>query len=191
MSGDTRFEPEPFLVVSDLAQLQAFNDPLKIRILRILQRMEATASQLAALTDESESTVSGQVRALLDLRLIRAIDQPEGDPDVEAAYRATARIYDLQPEPSDNAAVMAPVANATLDSVRHDVVTSLTQWPDQRMNFESRRLRMSHARAMEFNDRWIELLAEFWGDPDNPADEDGKDPVMAFAGVWYRFPEEE
>jgi hypothetical protein len=86
---------------------------------------------------------------------------------------------------------MAPVANATLDSIRHDVVTSLTQWPDQRMNFESRRLRMSRARTMEFNDRFVELLAEFWGDPDHPVEDEPDEPVMAFAGIWYRFPDPE
>jgi hypothetical protein len=150
----------------------------------VLQRETATRDQLAALVEEPLETVSDHIRALVSLRLIRKVS---GDAE-DAVYRATARIYDLQPEPRDHAMVMAPVANATLDAVRHDVVSSLREWPDQMMNFESRRLRMSQARAIEFNEKLIELLGEYWGNPDHPVDEDPDAPVMAFAGIWYRFP---
>lgn len=187
MPDDTVFEPEPAQVVSDLGQLQAFNDLVNIKLLRVLQREQASIGQLAAAISEPGEVVSRHVALLLSLHLVREVV-----PATEAraaAYRASARIYDLQPEPKDNALVMAPVANATLDAVRHDVVTSLETWPNQLMNFESRRLRMSHARAMEFNERLIELLGEFWGNPDHPVEEDPDSPVMAFAGIWYRFPD--
>lgn len=186
MGANTDFEPEPTQVVSDLGQLLAFNDPVNIQLLRVLQREAATPEQLAATVGESMETVRQHLRSLLSLRLIRYL----GDDEKEShdVYRATARIYDLQPEPRDHAMVMAPVARATLDAVQHDVVTSLTEWPDQLMNFESRRLRMSQARAMEFNERLIELLGEYWGNPDHPVEEDPDAPVMAFAGIWYRFP---
>lgn len=186
MPDDTQFQPEPTQVVSDLGQLMAFNDPVKIQLLRVLQRENATLGQLASSTGEPVETVSGHIRALLALGLIRQVGRASSGSDL---FRATARIYDLQPEPKDTALVMAPVASATLDAVRQDVVASLDAWPNQLMNFESRRLRMSHARAMEFNDRLIELLGEFWGNPDQPVDEDPDEPVMAFAGIWYRFPD--
>lgn len=182
------FEPEPTQVVSDLGQLLAFNDPVKIQLLRILQREKATGEYLASAIGEPLDIVTHDLRALVSLGLIREVGQ-EGERG-GAVYRATARIFDLQPEPRDNAMVMAPVANATLDAVRHDVVNSLEQWPDQLMNFESRRLRMSHARAMEFNEKLVELLGEYWGNPDHPVEEDPNEPVMAFAGIWYRFPDQ-
>lgn len=181
--GHHDFEPEPTQVVSDLGQLLAFHDPVKIQLLRVLQREEASCPALAVATGESLETVTEHVRALVNLGLIRHLGN-DGQDDV---YRAMAKIFDLQPEPRDTARVMAPVAAATLDSVRHDVVTSLREWPDQMMNYESRRLRMSQARIMEFNDRLIELLGEFWGNPDHPVDEDPDAPVMAFAAIWYRF----
>jgi DNA-binding transcriptional ArsR family regulator len=188
MSDDAQFEPAALQVVSDFGQLRAFNDPQKIQILRILQRREATSEQLVCLIDAPESSISEDVDVLLKLGLIRAV-RPQ-DRGV-SSYRAMARIYDLQPDAKHNAVLMAPVANATLDSIRHDVVSSLTEWPDQRMNFESRRLRMSRARVIEFNDRFVELLAEFWGDPDHPVEDEPDEPVMAFAGIWYRFPEQD
>lgn len=181
--GDHDFEPEPTQVVSDLGQLLAFHDPVKIQMLRILQRERASCGMLASATGEPVDAIDRHIQALLSLGLVRHLGH-DGEDDV---YRATARIFDLQPEPRDNALVMAPVAAATLDSVRQDVVTSLREWPDQMMNYESRRLRMSQARAMEFNDRLIELLGEFWGNPDHPVEEDPDAPVMAFAGIWYRF----
>lgn len=181
------FEPEPTQVISDLGQLLAFNDPVKIQLLRILQREKASGVHLAAAIEETPATIDEHLRALMTLRLIRQVgEDSDGNGGV---YRATARIYDLQPEPRDNAMVMAPVAGATLASVRHDVVVSLRQWPHQVMNFESRRLRMSQTRALEFNEKLIELLGEYWGNPDHPVDDDPDEPVMAFAGIWYRFPE--
>lgn len=181
------FEPEPMQVVSDLGQLLAFNDSINVQLLRILQREQSTIDHLANTVEESVDIVSAHLRSLLSLGLVRDVGQKkEGGP---RSYRATARIFDLQPEPRDTAQVMAPVANATLDAVRLDVVSSLREWPDQTMNFESRRLRMSKARAMEFNEKLIELLGEYWGNPDHPVDDDPDEPVMAFAGIWYRFPE--
>lgn len=187
MPEDTEFEPEAVQVVSDLGQLLAFNDPVKIHLLRVLQREKATCDQLTQITGESIDTVAEHLRALLSLGLVRQIrkDAETG----EDVYRATARIYDLQPEPRDSARVMAPVAGATLAAVRHDVVASLEEWPNQLMNFESRRLRMSQARAMEFNEKLIELLGEYWGNPDHPVVEEPDEPVMAFAGIWYRYPD--
>lgn len=179
------FEPAPTQVVSDLGQLLAFNDPVKIQLLRLLQREKATSERLAAAIGEPVDLVSSHIEALVSLHLVSQV----GEEASGGVYRATARIYDLQPEPRDSAMVMAPVANATLDAVRHDVVMSLEEWPNQLMNFESRRLRMSHARAMEFNEKLIELLGEYWGNPDHPVEDEPDEPVMAFAGIWYRFPD--
>jgi len=189
MTDDSRYEPEPILVISDLGQLKAFVDPLRVSILRVFQRQEATTRQVASLVSEPESTVTEVVQALLDVHLLRVVGQHDGDDGAQEVYRATARIYDLQPEPAHNGMVMGPVAEATLHAVTREVVTSLTTWPDQRMNYESRRRRLSTARAMEFDERLNELLAEFWGEPGQPLEEDGNDPVMAFSGIWYRFPD--
>lgn len=189
MTDDVRFEPESVLVVSDLGQLQAFIDPVRVGILRIFQRQEATAGEIASIVGHPESTVTDVVRSLLGLHLLRVVGRRARGNGAEDVYRATARIYDLQPEPAHNGMVMAPVAEATLDAVTREVVTSLTSWPDQKMNYESRRKRMPIAQAMEFNDKLNELLAEYWGDPDQPVEEDGKEPVMAFSGIWYRFPD--
>jgi DNA-binding transcriptional ArsR family regulator len=183
------FEPESIIVVSDLGQIQAFVDPVRVRILRVFQRQEATASEMASIVGLDESTVTGAINSLVDLKLVRTVGQRERENVVEDAYRATARIFDVQPEPAHNHMVMAPVAEATLNAVVRDVVASLKSWPDQKMNYEGRRRRLSITRALEFDQRLNELLAEYWGDPEEPVDEDGQEPVMAFSGIWYRSPD--
>jgi hypothetical protein len=188
MSGSDRFEPAPFLVVSDLGQLRAFVETSKINILRVLQRQEATSTDVASIIGEPESVVAEEIRALHELRLIRYIGEDDKGQEV---YRAAARIYDLQPEPEDNGVVMAQLAAATLTAVTREVVSSLSDWPDQRMNYESRRRRIPPSRMTEFNERLNELLAEFWGDPEAPVEDDSNDPVMAFSSIWYRYPDTE
>jgi DNA-binding transcriptional ArsR family regulator len=190
MSSDTQAGPEACQVVSDLGQLTAFVDPMKMRILRVLQHQEATTEHLAEIVGEGKATVSDQIHALLNLRLITKVDQKGRDGTGQDIYRATARVYNLRPEPREYGTLSASIAAATLDSVTKEVVGSLTQWPSQRMNYEGRRTRMSYDRATEFNDKLLELIAEYWGSPDQPVDENPADPLMAFIGAWYRFPEE-
>ncbi len=47
---------------------------------------------------------------------------------------------------------------------------------------------MSPERLAEFYARMQELIAEYWGDPDRPVDEDPEEDVMAMAAVMFRFP---
>jgi DNA-binding transcriptional ArsR family regulator len=190
MSGDARREPESFQVVSDLGQLTAFADPLKMRIIRILQQQEATTNQLVDLIDEKRTMVSGQIRALRDLGLINVVHRKDHDGARENVYRATARVYNLRPEPMTTGSVSASVASATLDSVSKELVGSLKAWPNQKMNYEGRRARMPYERAVEFNDKLEALISEYWGSPSHPVEENPDDPMLALIAAWYRFPEE-
>jgi DNA-binding transcriptional ArsR family regulator len=191
MSDDARREPASFQVVSDLGQLTAFTDPRKMQILRILQHQEATVAELAGATGESASNVSGHTQALSDLRLIRVVDQQIEDGHSDDVYRATARVYNLRPDPGNPLQIGASVASASLDSIGREIVASLTTWPDQRLNYEGRRTRMPIRRALEFNERLVELIDEYWGSPGRPVEENRDDPLMALVGFWYRFPESE
>lgn len=189
MSKGPHFEPEPFQVVSDLGQLRVWEDPEKVRILRILQHKEATTTTVAELVELPEPIVAEHVDELCDLEMLKVVGHEERNGHRDRLYRATARIYRLRPEPIEAGAVMAAVASATMESVKEELVTSLTEWPDQRLNYEGRRTRMSQARAVEFNERLLELISEFWGTTEEPIDGSPDDPLMAFVGFWYRFPE--
>jgi DNA-binding transcriptional ArsR family regulator len=191
MSGENRedrFEPEPFQVVSDLGQLKAFTDPLRNRILHILENREATNQQLAAIVDEPQAKVLHHVRVLLNAGLIRLVDQRIRGGNVEKFYRATARVYGFRPESPDTEALSGPLSGAALESVAQELVASMTLWPDQPRYWEGRRTRLSPERVEEFNERLLELIGEYWGNPDQPTREDPDGTLMALAAVMYRFP---
>lgn len=196
MADKARFEPESFQIVSDLGQLRLFANPMKMRILRILQRQEATVAQLAGMVGEPDEAITRHLDDLTGRRLVRSVDRQVRDGQIRDVYRATALIYQLRPDPADvrtpaTSLTGATVAAATMDSLTSEIVTSIETWPDQRMNYEGRRVRMPYARAEEFNEKLVRLVNEYWGSPEEPRHGDEDDPLLAFIGFWYRFPEDQ
>lgn len=195
MAEKSRFQPEAHQIVSDLGQLQLFANPMKMRLLRILQRQEATIDELGGMIGEAEDVVDRHVGELAERRLVRRVDRQVRNGHIRDVYRASARIYQLRPEPIDPVAPAttfsgSAFAAATLDSITSEVLTSVETWPNQRMNYEGRRARMPYTRAAEFNEKLVQLVDEYWGDGTEPLDEDPDDPLLAFIGFWYRFPED-
>jgi hypothetical protein len=140
---------------------------------------------------ETRGTVSANIRELVRLGLLELLD---GEEDLGDIYRAKARIFQLFPDrvherPLSSTITPATIAAGTAESVGKELCASLTAWPDQVMNFEARRVRMSQRRVAEFNEKLVDLVREYWGGPDHMVDEDPDDPVMSFVGLWYRFPE--
>jgi Arc/MetJ-type ribon-helix-helix transcriptional regulator len=191
MSNVTRKEQARYQVVSDLGQLKVFTKPLQVGILRILQHQEASIDQLVEMVGETKETVFTNVRELVRLGLLELVEREEDSGD---NYRAKARIFHLHPDRGHERSVSATITPATIaagtaESIGKELGASLTAWPDQMMNFEARRVRMSYAQAREFNEKLVDLVHEYWGGPDQSVDEDPNDPVMSFVGLWYRFPE--
>jgi hypothetical protein len=191
VSDDNLKEQAPFQVVSDLGQLKVFTQPLQVGILRILQHQEVPMDQLVEMIGEPRETVSSHVRELVSLGMVELVARDEEHGGI---YRAKARIFQLYPnrghEPSLSTTITpAAIATGTAESVGRELGASLTAWPDQVMNFEARRVRMSSERISEFNEKMVELVHEYWGGPDGLVAEDPNDPVMSFIGLWYRFPE--
>lgn len=192
MSDAERFEPEPFQAVSDLRQLKAFTDPIRNRLLHILADREATNQQLAAMLDEPQAKVLHHIRVLLDVGLIILVEQRVRGHNVEKLYRATARAYGFRPEVADVETISGPVSGAIFESVTQELIASLKLWPDQPLYWETRRARLSPDRVAEFDKRLLALIAEFWGEVDEPVaadpDADADADLMAFATTTYRFP---
>ncbi|MDQ3525397.1 MAG: transcriptional regulator, partial [Chloroflexota bacterium] len=154
------------------------------RILHILADRPATNQQLAAALGDSQAKVLHHVRFLLDVELIRLVEQRVTGGNVEKYYRASARLYGFRPEPSG----METLSGAVFEAVTQEVVASLSLWPEQDIGWEGRGARLSTERLKEFDSRLLALLAEYWGGPDTPAPDDPDGELMAFATVTYRFP---
>lgn len=181
------FEPEPFQIVSASAEIKAFADPLRNRIVHILADRAATNQQLAAALGESQAKVLHHVRVLLDAGLIHLVDQRIRGGNVEKYYRATARLYGFRPEPAD----FESLSGAVFESITQELVASLRLWPDQPVEWEGRRARIAPERLREFNVRLTALISEYWGGPDSPKRDDSDADLMAFAALTYRFPGED
>ena len=188
------FTPVPFQLVSEPRQLKAFADPLRGRVLHLLTQEAMTNQQLADRLGEPQAKVLYHLRFLLDAGLIVLVEERIRGGNVEKYYRATARLYGLRPSPEEPSTFAATMLEAALQ----EVAASEATWPDQPVDWETRRLRVSPDRAREFNHRLHELLAEYWGgpDPDDPDDvskvrlapEDPDAPRLCFVAVLYREP---
>lgn len=189
MAGDETFEPDSVQIVSDLGQLKAFAHPLQARMLRVLQKREATATELAALVGEPASTISEHIEALVHAGLVRVSGQAQAGGQVP--YRAGARYYGFRPDPSDLQLIAGPLSLALLETVGRELTISMESWPSQRMIGQVRRARLSSSRLLEFEERFEELVNEFWGSPDQDVDEQDDDPVMSLASVVYQYPDQD
>ena len=185
------FEPRPFQIVTDPQQLKAFTDPLRVRVLNRLRERAATNQQVADALGEPHAKVLYHVRFLLDVGLIRRVDERIKGGNVEKYYRAVALLFGLRPADEDASALVG----AQFEVVRQEVTASERAWPDQNLPWETRRLRLPQWRADEFYQRLLTLVAEYWGGPTASADgsesslgEDPTAPTLCFAAVIYRDP---
>ncbi len=178
------FEPAPFQIVRDPQQLKAFSDPIRNRVLHLLTDREATNQQLAALLNEPQAKVLYHVRFLLGVELITLVREQIKGGNVEKYYRATAKMYGLRPDPGDLGSISAPI----FESVAQELAACENQWPDLLPNWELRRLRLPPERVEEFQQRLLDLIAEYWGGPEAQVADDPRSPAMGFAAVTYRYP---
>ncbi len=178
------FEPAPFQIVRDPQQLKAFSDPIRNRVLHLLTDREATNQQLAALLKEPQAKVLYHVRFLLGVELITLVREQIKGGNVEKYYRATAKMYGLRPDPGDFGSISAPI----FESVAQELAACENQWPDLLPSWELRRLRLPSERVEEFQQRLLDLIAEYWGGPEAQVPDDPSSPAMAFAAVTYRYP---
>jgi DNA-binding transcriptional ArsR family regulator len=186
--------PAPFQIVDDARQIKAFSDPLRIRVLNVLSDREATNQQIAEALGQPQAKVLYHVRFLLDVGLIRLVDERVKGGNVEKYYRATARLFGLRP-PTEFG--REGLASAALDAVRQEVAASEAAWPEVPVPWETRRLRLPADRVDEFYGRLVSLVREYWGGPSTDGtasgaasvDEDASAPGVCFAAVIYRDPE--
>lgn len=167
ISADSlRLVPEPYFEVSQLGQLKAFTDPLRIRVLNVLSHKEATNQQVADSLGEPTAKVLYHVRFLLDAGLIRLVRTEIKGGNIEKYYRAIALAFVLCPARDGLPEFELGATNAVLEAVRHEAVASLARWPDQKSLVERRPGCLDPDRLGEFRQRLHALLDEYWREED-------------------------
>lgn len=161
------FTPVPVMIIESPEQIKAFTDPLRVHVLSILRERAATNQQISDELGEAHSKILYHIRYLLDVCLIKLVDQQVKGGNVEKYYRAVARIFDIRPDSVDverDVALVKPV----LDRVRAEMLASVMLFPTFDSYFHSRASQITEERMGEFNQRLLDLLAEFWTPDSNP-----------------------
>lgn len=178
------FIPQPILVVETPEQIKAFTDPLRLRVLRILCERAATNQQVADALDEPHAKVLYHIRFLLDAELIKLIDTQIKGGNVEKYYRSVARTFDIRPAAEIDVERDVALATATLDTLRHELISSLITYPESEGDIWTRRAFLSPERSAEFMGRLKALLEEYW---DTERTEGQPDEIkMRMAFLLYR-----
>lgn len=172
MQESERFVPAPYREVSEPAQLKVFTDPLRIRVLNVLEQREATNQQVADSLGEPTAKVLYHVRFLTEAGLIRLVRTEVKGGNVEKYYRAIALAYVLTPARAGMPEFELGATSAVLEAVRHEAVASLAKWPEQESLVQRRPGYLDPARLEEFRERLESLLEEYWKE-DESLDADG------------------
>ncbi|MEO8608757.1 MAG: winged helix-turn-helix domain-containing protein [Chloroflexota bacterium] len=180
------FNPDPVMIIELPEQIKAFTDPLRVKVLRILAERAATNQQIADVLGQPHAKVLYHIRFLVDVGLIKLVDTQIKGGNVEKYYRALANIFDLRPPQGDVDSDLALVQPA-LDSLWGDMIASVKTYPDYTAHIQTRRKRMTPAKASEFIGKLRTLLNEYgW---DDPAPDDNPDAVETrFAAFLFRDP---
>jgi DNA-binding transcriptional ArsR family regulator len=165
--GSEPFSPVPYFEVSAPTQLKVFTDPLRIRVLNVLSRRDATNQQVSDSLDEPTAKVLYHVRFLLDAGLIRLVRTEVKGGNVEKYYRAIAHRFALTPFDDGATDLGMGATTALLDAARHEILSSVARWPDQDAMFERRPGAFDASRLGEFRERLAGLVDEFWTDSDH------------------------
>lgn len=164
----TDFTPQPYCVVESPEQIKAFTDPLRVRVLGILRRRAATNQQIADELGETHAKVLYHIRFLQNAGLIKLVETQVKGGNVEKYYRAVAQIFDIRPAPGDvqrDVALIKPV----LDRVRAEMLASVMLFPSEVAYFHNRTAHLTPEQLESFNQRLVELIAEYW-QPETPSD---------------------
>lgn len=158
------FEPAPYYEVSTPAQLKVFTDPLRIRVLNVLSQRAATNQQIADSLGEPTAKVLYHVRFLVDAGLVRLIRTEIKGGNVEKYYRSIAAGFVLAAEREGMPEYELGAAAAVFDVARHEIMASLSKWPDQHGLVERRRGTLDPDGIEEFRQRLAALVENFWGE---------------------------
>jgi DNA-binding transcriptional ArsR family regulator len=185
--------PQGTLTVTDLAQVRALADPLRLRILGALARMPRTTKQVADLLGEKPTKLYHHVEALERVGLIRLTETRPNRGTVEKYYRAVAAQFQvaasaLSPDPGAGGELGAEEAMLTtiLDAARKELVAYLRCNPAAptdsaeapfvariTLNVSSKKLQAVRRRLLQ----WVEKLRAAEAEAERTGKEGGRDKV--------------
>jgi DNA-binding transcriptional ArsR family regulator len=153
----------PSLIVSGAKQYKALGDPLRVRILELIQHQPRTAKQLAGLLERPPGTVGHQLRVLEAAGLAQVVARRLVKGIVAKYYARTAHIFLVEP-PQGLSAEQSP-GDVRLQRARDELAESLTALGvEAYFGYEGSpeffHVRLSSERARVYRDRLSALTTD-------------------------------
>jgi DNA-binding transcriptional ArsR family regulator len=167
------------VVISDLGALRAVADPLRRRILELLERPR-TVKELAGLLDRPADRLYYHLRQLERHDLVRVLDERASERQFQ-----TARSITIDPSLAVPAATVETLVASVLDRVRDEFAAAGRRTRDdevKRSMLAMRHVRLTEAEREELSERLGAMAAEFEQREDDPGEERATYGVVA--GLW-------
>ena len=156
------------LVVNTSQQFKAFGDPLRSRILSVIQFQPATAKQIADKLNIPPGTIGHHLQVLEDAGLVQVVARRLVRSIVAKYYTRTARIFmfDFSYEVAEDMAMSLNIITHARDELA-DAFMSIGEEASLLASFPHARL--SPERAKEYQQRLNNLIDEFLEEATDPA----------------------
>jgi len=172
-------ELRPYKSLTSVGQLKAFAEPVRTRILGIIQNQPATAKQIADRLGIAPGTAGHHLQVLEAAGLAQVVARRLVRGIVAKYYTRTARIFNFNLP--HEAAGLTPFCLRILGDARREIAETMSDLGDDGVIQDSLpHIRMSEARISEFAERLDALVTEFI---EGPPDEEGQVYGLAVA-LW-------
>lgn len=163
-------ELPPFKSLTTVEQLKAFAEPVRTRILGIIQNQPATAKQIADRLGIAPGTAGHHLQVLEAAGLAQVVARRLVRGIVSKYYTRTARIFNFSlPQ---EAAGLTPFCLQILSDARREVAEAMAELGEDAIIEDGMpHIRMSEKRLTEFAERLDALVNEFI---EGPPDEEGQ-----------------
>lgn len=163
-------ELPPRLSITTAKQFQAFSDPLRSRILGIIQNQPATAKQIAGQLGKPPSTVGHHLAVLEETGLAQVVARRLVRGIVAKYYTRTARIFnfELPPEVRGKRPVSVDIMTHVRDELAEAIAERGEEDDDKIGSNGFPHSRMSPERARHYQERLDALMNEFIAEPFDP-----------------------
>jgi DNA-binding transcriptional ArsR family regulator len=155
--------------ITTLAQFRAISDPMRSRILNVIQQRPATAKQLAGLLGSTPGAIGYHLKVLESAKLAQVVAKRVTNGIVAKYYARTARLFlfDLPPEVAGPKAVALDI----VDTARNDLLR-LEPTPDgpqgETSAFAYPRVRLSPGQIDRYAKRVNDLVQDLLNEPQEP-----------------------
>lgn len=158
------------LVVNTMAQFRAISDPVRSRIVGIVQQQPATAKQIAARLKSSPGAIGHHLHVLEDAGLVQVVARRFVRGTVANYYTRTARlfIFDFPEEVTGGVSIRMKHMEQARDEIAASPVGASNQsdWGDGFLH-----PRLSRERAEKLKERLDALVEDVLSEPPDPEGE--------------------